>query len=205
MRKIKLRTDEAALVEAVANGDESAERSLYHYCRRYFFSHYHSVFFSGEYDAEDIFQDAYILVWQKICRGGIRSVEGHLTDSYGRPYEGRLTTYLMNVARNKYMEQVRKLRKERDATQGTLAATDTDEGTDDDELRREAVAESVGMMTEQCAGIIRMFYIEEKPLDEILSLLPTYNSKDALKTAKNKCLNRLRKAACLLYKNLRKE
>ena len=38
-------------------------------------------------------------------------------------------------------------------------------------------------------------------LDEIKKALPTYNSKDALKSSKNKCLKNLQKTANDIYYN----
>ena len=40
--------------------------------------------------------------------------------------------------------------------------------------------------------ILTLFYYEEKDYDEMLVIMPTFKSKDALKTAKYKCLKRLR-------------
>lgn len=44
---------------------------------------------------------------------------------------------------------------------------------------------------EQCQKVLRLFYYEEKKLDEIQQLL-SYSSKDVLKAQKSRCLKQLK-------------
>ena len=54
-------------------------------------------------------------------------------------------------------------------------------------------------MAKRCNMILTLFYYEEKDYDEMLVLMPTFKSKDALKTAKYKCLKRLRDSVTGTY------
>ena len=45
-----------------------------------------------------------------------------------------------------------------------------------------------------------MFYYEEKTLDDIMIELTTFESKNALKTRKYKCMEELRKSAKSIYR-----
>jgi DNA-directed RNA polymerase specialized sigma subunit len=70
---------------------------------------------------------------------------------------------------------------------------------DNKEAMLTIIADCISRMSERCNQIISMFYYEEKNLDDILEALPSFKSKDALKTAKHKCMENLRKTAQGIY------
>lgn len=185
------------------------QKALYLHCRRYFFAHFSAMFFAPISDAEDIFEDAFIALWQNIERRKIYVENGIIIGKNGQPFNGTLTSYLMGIAKLKYLELVR----------GSINLVSLDAYSDDDSSdakrigepivedwldeqnpMQDVLSECVSKLSERCGQILRMFYDEQKTLDEILSLLPTFQSKDALKTAKNKCLNKLRENAHQLLK-----
>lgn len=55
---------EARLVADVRAGVRLAENELYAYCADYFWRKYRGVFFVGEEEAAEIFQDAFIALWR---------------------------------------------------------------------------------------------------------------------------------------------
>jgi len=57
------------------------------------------------------------------------------------------------------------------------------------------IADCISHISERCNQILTMFYYEKKTLDDIMAELPTFESKNALKTAKYKCMETLRKTA----------
>lgn len=57
---------EARLVADVRAGVRLAENELYAYCADYFWRKYRGVFFVGEEEAAEIFQDAFIALWEHI-------------------------------------------------------------------------------------------------------------------------------------------
>ena len=64
----------------------------------------------------------------------------------------------------------------------------------------EIISDCIGHMTERCREILTLFYYHEKSLDDILMEVPTYKSKNALKTEKYKCIKNLRKSAGEIYR-----
>ena len=117
-------------------------------------------------------------------------------------------TYMMSIAKLKYLELVRQEGKESPfATieeRNARLVYDPEEQKDwlhDDERmgKLEAISDCIAVMSERCRQILTLFYVEDKKLDEVLLLLPTFTSKDALKTAKNKCLAKLKSSSKELY------
>lgn len=188
------------LINGVFCKDSSMQKTLYLHCRRYFFAHYNAIFFSSPSDAEDIFHDAFIALWQNIEHRKIYVENGVILGKDNLPFQGSLTSYLMGIARLKYLELVRDNANFLPLDNSTSEPI-VEDWYDERTAMREAIAECVSKLSERCGQILRLFYMEHKNLDEILLLLPSFQSKDALKTAKNKCLTKLRENAHELLKS----
>lgn len=182
------------------------QEALYCHCRTYFYENYGAIFFAQEADLEDIFENSFITLWQNIEHRKIYVENGILYGQGRKPFTGKLTTYLMGIAALKYREWVRSNIRyvHADDMEGAYSSmyedscAVTEEWNGEDPMR-EATAECVSNLSERCHEILTLFYIQALSLDEILMQLPSFTSKDALKTAKNKCLNRLREASQRLY------
>ena len=68
-----------------------------------------------------------------------------------------------------------------------------------DEDMLEIIADCISNMSKRCNQILTMFYYENKTLDDIMEDLPGFESKNALKTRKYKCMEELRKSAKTIY------
>lgn len=199
---------DAALVEGILKKDPEMERNLYLKCKKYFSDHYRAVFFAPDHVRDDIFQNTYLALWDNIERGKISVREGVLLGRKNQPINCSLMTYMMSIAKLKYLELVRQDGKESPfATieeRNARLVYDPEEQKDwlhDDERmgKLEAISDCIAVMSERCRQILTLFYVEDKKLDEVLLLLPTFTSKDALKTAKNKCLAKLKSSSKELY------
>ncbi len=206
MIKLKARTySDAAYVEGVSRHDREMERALYEYCKRYFDDNYRGVFFiSDEMQKMEVFQNAFITLWENIERKRIRVEDGVLKGKDGNLFTSSLTTYFMGIAKLKYLEWVREHARIDCEEEGQLRGMDLNAYRDllyDDgkEAMLTIIADCISRMSERCNQIISMFYYEEKNLDDILEALPSFKSKDALKTAKHKCMENLRKTAQEIY------
>lgn len=63
---------------------------------------------------------------------------------------------------------------------------------DDEEISQLAVvARRIAKMKGNCKKILTLFYYFERDYDEIMDIMPNFESKDALKTAKYKCLKQI--------------
>lgn len=196
---------DAAYVEGVYRRDSVMENALYKHCRQYFDENYRGVFFVGEENQMEIFQEAFITLWEKIERRVIYVEDDVLKGRDGAPFTGRLTTYFMGIAKNKYLEWVRgryvdigiedaeRIQKNRNEIYRELLYDEEDDGM------LPIIADCISHMSKRCNQILTMFYYEEKSLDDIMIELSTFESKDALKTAKYKCMENLRKSAKEIY------
>ncbi len=200
---------DAAYVDGVARRDPVIQKIFYLHCRNYFEKHYRNVFFTSEYDSKDIFQNTYIALWENIERGKIYVKDGILTGRNGDPFKGSLLTYMMSISRLKYLEWVRKENREPNFNdclpqggKGDEEPAETSEWLSDNSETGmlEAISEGVSVMPDKCREILTKFYYENKKLDTMLSELPSYKSKDALKSNKNRCLKMLKTSAANIYK-----
>ena len=206
MIKLKAKTySDTTYVEGVSRHDREMERALYEYCKRYFDDNYRGVFFiSDEMQKMEVFQNAFITLWENIERKRIRVEDGVLKGKDGNLFTSSLTTYFMGIAKLKYLEWVREHARIDCEEEGQLRGMDLNAYRDllyDDgkEAMLTIIADCISRMSERCNQIISMFYYEEKNLDDILEALPSFKSKDALKTAKHKCMENLRKTAQEIY------
>ena len=197
---------DAAYVEGVANRDERMEGALYKHCKRYFDENYRGVFFIGNEYKDEIFQEAFITLWEIIASAKIFVENGVLKGKGGKRFTAKLTTFFMSVAKLKYLEWVRKNNpfetKEEDELQSWINEIDiiSDLPYDnEEEVMLEIISYCISHMSKRCNEIITMFYYEEKNLDEIMKEIPEFKSKDALKTRKYKCMEGLRITANSIY------
>lgn len=193
-----------AFVEGVYACRASMQEALYCHCRTYFYENYGAIFFAQDADLEDIFENTFITLWQNIEHRKIYVENGILKGRNGQPFVGTLTTYMMGIAALKYREWVRsnvRYVNAEDMRMGEELSSlmVTEEWTDNSDPMWEVTSECVSHLSERCHEILTLFYDQEMTLDEILVQLPSFTSKDALKTAKNKCLNKLRESSRSLY------
>lgn len=200
------RYSDAAYVEGVFKRDPIMERALHYHCKRYFDENYKGVFFVGNEFKDEIFQEAFIKLWENITNKKIYAEDGVLKGKDGKTFSGKLTTYFMSIAKLKYLEwsrenphKVSDEEEERRRREQEIELFKTLLYDSDDEVMLEIIADCVSHMSERCNQILTMFYYEEKTLDDIMIELPTFDSKNALKTAKYKCMEMLRKSARLIY------
>lgn len=210
MASIRLKANkysDAAYVEGVYRREPVMERAFYQMCKHYFDENYRGVFFVGNDKKEEIFQEAFITLWENILNKRLYVENGELLGKDGKPFSGRITTYLMSIARIKYLEWSRKYKGESQVDIESLNGVTSDGGffegilyDEADGVELEIIAECISHMSERCNQILTMFYYEEKTLDDIMVELPSFESKNALKTAKYKCMENLRKSANDIYR-----
>lgn len=197
---------DAAYVKGVANRDERMASALYKHCKRYFDENYRGVFFVGNEYKDEIFQEAFIALWEMIASEKIFVENGELKGKGGKRFSAKLTTFFMSVAKRKYLEWVRKNNpfetKEEDELQCWISEIDIISDLlfdNEDDVMFEIILDCISHMSKRCNEILTMFYYEEKNLDEIMKEIPDFKSKNALKTRKYKCMEELRTTANSIY------
>lgn len=206
----KEKYSDVELVMGVFEKDSHMQTKLYYSCEKYYYRNYPGVFTAQEADADDIFQNTMIALMQNIERRKIYVENGIIMGNNNKKLDGTLHTYLMGIAKLKYLEWTRGMNKEPNWTDLTSDSGEkskeivqlvTNDWLTDDPIsaKKEIIADCLSKMSERCYQIITKFYDEEKSLDAILIELESFNSKDALKTAKNKCMNKLKESANAIY------
>ncbi|TND10621.1 MAG: sigma-70 family RNA polymerase sigma factor [Bacteroidetes bacterium] len=170
---------EEELISGLKRGDDEAFRKVY--VLHFNMIRYLVIKNSGqEEDADDVFQDALVVLFEKL-----NSADFVLTSS--------LKTFLYSVCRNLWLKRLGKNKREAftDFEDFDLAAAEEEESEKTEEkakLRRHL--QSLG---EQCRKVLTLFYYFKKSMEEIAADLG-YTNADNAKNQKYKCLQRLKVA-----------
>ena len=201
-KEIQLSNEKAvAIVDGVYKHDQKMGTALYKVCLFYFKKHFRPITYVNDYDKDDIFQNSMETLLEKIEKRKIYVEDGELKGKDGKKFTGSLTTYFMGIAYLKYKEIFRVppigFGIDIDSGKAHQLINDADSYKavlydDEENTTLSIIADCISKMSERCNEVLTLFYFEGKKLDEILEIIPTYKSKDALKTEKNKCLNTLR-------------
>lgn len=203
LNKKKKAYSDVELVEGVFKNDRRCQNALYDHCRQYFEEHYSSVFFADDDLKMDIFQEAFLQLWMNIETKKIFVENGELLGKDGQSFRAQLTTYFMSIAKRKYLEWVKQSYDElisdddylNHLFNGLSQERFMEEDDEISEVQYAILSECIAQISKRCNEILTKFYYEGKNLDEIMVELQSFLSKDALKTAKYKCMENLRVSA----------
>lgn len=205
MRKTPTYSD-IEFVAGLQRRDPAVEEAFYFHCKNYFNKNWKSVFFAPESEKDDIFHEAFRTIWKNIDDKIISIKDKTIVGRNGRPLRCKITTYLMSIARLKNLEISRSkplliFEDEDTLIQGcdSQAYQETLYGNDD-ESRWRILTDCISQMKESCMRILTLFYIENKRLDEILEIMPSFSNKDSLKSKKHDCLKTLREQVESIYR-----
>ena len=148
-------------------------------------------------DIEDIFQESLIVLMQK-AKGGVLS--------FSR--EGALFSYITQIGK---LTACNLLRKKRFSTTSDSAVTfsanlhniaeEADIAIDEKQQAQNDFLDRVlGLLPAECRALLKYFYWNHRPMDEIASILGMRNA-DSAKTKKSKCMNKAKEIAAQLIGN----
>lgn len=174
--------DDQDLIEGIAKGATESLRIIYK-------DHFPLVMNyiiknnGSEDDAKDVFQEAIIVLYDKIKEGDFQ-----LTS--------RLQTYIYSVSRFIWLKKLNSSHRLtvnlHEEMEQSLVAEDDVEETQAKELQFHLMEESLTLLGEPCQTIIKDFYIHDLSMQEICEKFGYTNANNA-KTQKYKCLQRLKK------------
>ena len=132
-------------------------------------------------DAEDVLQEAVVILWEKIRSGSFEE-------------RAALSTFVYAVARRIWSRRLR--RNIREPGGQIDADTLPSEGPDMDEImihheETQRVADAVARLDPTCRSLLVLFYWEDLSMDEIAGMLGFANA-DTAKAKKYQCKERLR-------------
>jgi RNA polymerase sigma factor (sigma-70 family) len=178
--------NDTKLIDAIRHGSEEALVELFHQNRRAI----HSLVCrnqGSEEDAEDILQEALVILWENIQKGTFE-------------YRAKLSTYIYATAKNIWFRRLAQHRREVRTSEDALNVA-VEDPTPLEELeaneRTYAVQKAMEQIGNPCRELLLLFYWEEQSMEEIALRLGFANA-DTVKSKKYQCKKLLEK----LVKNL---
>ena len=136
----------------------------------------------NEDDAKDIYQEAIIVLYNKVKTGDFE-------------LSSKLKTYIYSVCRRLWLKRLSQKNKYggdiRDFQEYLPVEDDTEKNNDRD-VQYNKMGSALGLLGEPCKAIIEDFYVHNKSMQEICDNFG-YTNADNAKTQKYKCLQRLKK------------
>lgn len=185
------------VVEGFQREDEEVQKRFYWRCADYFRENRKAVanLYGGTFTLDDLFQDAFIKLWEEMRTGRIRARDRSVYRLDRQGMERRMTasllTFLMAIAKYRNLEMLR----EEDFYEPLQPGAEygREEGREEEPLMERIVCWCVNNMPSRCKDILTKYYYEGLTLDEILAIRKENVSKDGLKTGKSKCMTLLKK------------
>ncbi|HLQ99904.1 MAG TPA: sigma-70 family RNA polymerase sigma factor [Sphingobacterium sp.] len=181
-KKVNTKEFDRQIVRAISKGEYSVLNEVYEH---YFPAiRYMVLQNNGSQDAaKDIFQEAVLLLYDKIKKGDF-------------VLKSKLQTYLYAVCRNIWLKQLR----DQNTAYNTSDITEfenelVDENATEEDNRQEEferMESALNKLGNPCRGILTHFYIKGKSMKEISEYFGYTNASNA-KNQKYKCLQRLKK------------
>lgn len=177
---MKAEQNQIALLQGLARNDKKAIEAIY----KENFNGIQSMVVANSgsaEDAKDVFQEAMIVLYQKVTGGGFE-------------LNCLVKTFVYSVCRRIWLKRL--LQQSRFALTDTVAETvEVDAEMDEHEKREgefEMVEKAMAVLGEPCRSLLEAFYMQKKGMAEIAVSFGYTNAENA-KTQKYKCLMRLKK------------
>ena len=164
---------EQTLINRIKGNDRTVLAELF-IGHRKLVSSYVASHGGDEADGEDMLQEAIIVLWQNVCSGKFE-----LTS--------KLSTYILAIVKNKWSAERRK--RSRFSEELPVDATDGKPSSLENVLREEkmaAVKNALEALKPPCKELLRLFYFEERNLQDIARILGFANAEVA-KSRKYQC------------------
>ena len=128
-----------------------------------------------DFDAEDMLQEAIIVLWQNVNNGKF-------------DLSSKLNTYIVAVAKNKWRAELRKRNKTSnvDISDNTIDPDDNQLEILLSEEKENNVRDALNMIKPICKQLLMMFYFEEKNIEEITKILE-FSNTNVTKSKKYQC------------------
>lgn len=188
------------IVEAYQTGNKKVQQFWYDKCRSQFGKGTSNYGGLTDYDREDLFQDSFIILWEKMESNQIYVHDGavHVVSKNGDSVIPDLLGYFMRIVKNKYLEMfhsgkyVMPLNDVVTSSNEDFFAElywDEDPNVEKDRI----VSKCLLSLPKSCIEILTKFYYEKKSLEQIFEERPENSSYDGLKSRKSKCMANLKK------------
>ncbi len=172
---------DARILDGIRRGDESALVTLYNAHRRPITALVMRNNGTND-DADDIFQEALVVLWERVRAGNYA-------------HTAALGTFLFATARNLWLRRLARARREQPLDPAG-ENTSTDDPSPLEELiedeRTMSIRNALSILGEPCRSLLVLFYWEEASMDEIARRLGLANAATA-KSKKYQCKEQLKR------------
>ena len=182
-------TDEKELLIGLANNDRKAVETLYEEN----FNTVQALIINNNGssdDAKDIFQEAIIVLYEKVRAGGF---ELHC----------QIKTFLYSVSRRlwlKRLQQQNRYAPPGDSMEPVVAVEDDLEAHEQRNAEFEMMEQAINHLGEPCKSLLEAYYLQKQNM-QVIAAQFGYTNADNAKNQKYKCLMRLKKIFFAQYKN----
>ncbi|WP_082915167.1 RNA polymerase sigma factor [Arachidicoccus ginsenosidimutans] len=180
---------EQQLLDGLAKGDRQAIEVIYE-------NNFNTILSliinnNGSYDdAKDIFQEALVILYEKVQTGNFQ-------------LSSRIKTYLYAVSRKLWLKKLQLqgryyISSDVDLEEHIFTTEDADDARQKD-ADFSIMENALNKLGEPCKSLLEAFYIQKKGMSELAEMFG-YTNTDNAKTQKYKCLMRLKKLFFAQYK-----
>jgi RNA polymerase sigma factor (sigma-70 family) len=186
---VKQENNEKALLQGLARSDKKAVETIY----RENYNMIQGLVINNNGSAEeakDIFQEAMIVLYEKVRSGTFE-------------LNCQIKTYVYSVCRRLWLKRLQQLNRYSSEPAGPEAAVPVEEEIEEHEKRNaefEMMDKAISNLGEPCRSLLEAYYLQKRSMQEIAANFG-YTNADNAKTQKYKCLMRLKKIFFAQYKN----
>ena len=186
---MKPEINEKALLEGFARNDRVAVESIY----KANFNMVQALIINNNGsadDAKDIFQEAMIVLYEKLKTGTFE-------------LNCLIKTYIYSVSRRLWLKRLQQASRFATPVEGMESVVTVEEDIEDHERRNtefEMMDKAISGLGEPCKSLLEAYYLQHRNMQEIAADFG-YTNADNAKNQKYKCLMRLKKIFFTHYKN----
>jgi len=186
---LKAESNEKALLQGLARSDKKAIEVIY----KENFNMVQSLIINNSGssdDAKDIFQEAMIVLYEKVRSGTFE-------------LNCLIKTYVYSVSRRLWLKRLQQMNRYVPAMENLQDTVPVEEDVEENERidsEFQAMERAINSLGEPCKSLLEAYYLEKKSMQEI-ALFFGYTNAENAKNQKYKCLVRLKKIFFAQYKN----
>ncbi|MEI2740071.1 MAG: sigma-70 family RNA polymerase sigma factor [Chitinophagaceae bacterium] len=186
---MKDQNDEKALLEGLAASDKKAVETIY----RENFNMVQSLIINNNGsadDAKDIFQEAMIVLYEKVRSGTFE-------------LNCQIKTFVYSVSRRLWLKRLQQQNRYSAPGDNMEAVVSVEEELEDHEQRNaefEMMEKAISNLGEPCKSLLEAYYLQKQNM-QVIAASFGYTNADNAKNQKYKCLMRLKKIFFAHYKN----
>jgi RNA polymerase sigma factor (sigma-70 family) len=186
---VKPQTDEKALLTGLAVSDKKAVETIY----KENFNMVQALIINNNGsadDAKDIFQEAIIVLYEKVRSGSFE-------------LNCQIKTFVYSVSRRLWLKRLQQQNRYADPGDSMEQVVAVEEDLEAHEQRNnefEMMERAINNLGEPCKSLLEAYYLQKQNMQAIAARFG-YTNADNAKNQKYKCLNRLKKIFFTDYKN----